>query len=491
MDIRMKSLENVPGAGILVDSEYTVIGGNVRAEIVFRENLAEIRGANLETFRDWGLFDDETLVEWKRDIDRVLDGETGELSSQITFSPTDDEYAYNLRILPPETDERAVRCLFRSVGTRQRYEETITSLHVATRELVGAEDTDTVLAKTAEAAHDVLGFPGTSVRRYNPETEMLDFVAFGAVVNKITSRPPYPVEDSPHGTAYRKGQTVIDDIDPESDPYDREDFTQTMYIPIGETGILSVGTVGKTFDETDVQFAEILAENAATAITVVETTNTLRNQRERLEQFASIVSHDLKNPLNSAELYRDLVEETGDLEYLERVADAHERMSSMIDNLLTMARIDARTVEKESADLDTLTKRTWGTVAPASATLQCTFPADRTVSGKPELLRHVFENLFRNAFEHNDAPVTVTVGDLPDTRGFYVEDDGSGIPSDQHDQIFDYGHTTADNGNGFGLAIVKHVVDVHGWRIDVTNGDNGGARFEIRTHSSDDVPRRD
>lgn len=484
----MNSLDTVPGAGVLIDSDYTVVDSNVRAEIVFRENVDEIQGTKLGTFRDWGLFDDQTLGELKRDIDSVLDGEFEEVTSQISFKPTSgDKYAYNLRILPPaDTDRQAVRCLFRSVGTRQRYEETITSLHVATRELVAADDTETVLVKTAEAAHDVLGFPGTSVRRYNPQTEMLEFVAFGAVVNKLDSRPAYAVDDSPHGTAYLEQQTVIDEIDPESDPYDREDFTQTMYIPIGKTGTLSIGTVGKSFDETDVQFAEILAENAATAIKVVDTTNRLRRQRERLEQFASIVSHDLKNPLNSAELYRDLVMDTGNMEYLEQVADAHHRMSDMIENLLTMARIDARDMEKEPVDLNAVTKRTWGMIAPAGATLQCTFPADRTVNAKSELVSHIFENIFRNAFEHNDSPITVSVGDLTNYQGFYIEDDGRGIPADQHDQLFDYGFTTVDEGNGFGLAIVKHVVDVHGWSIEVMNG-NDGARFEVRTHSGDNV----
>jgi signal transduction histidine kinase len=485
----MNTLDTAPGAGIIVDSDYTVIDGNVRAEMVFREDLEEIRGTKLDSFRDWGLIDHQTLNELKGDIDRVLDGESGDISSQIDLTPgTDDEYAYNLRIFPPsDSEDETVRCTFRSVGTRERYEETITALHVATRGLVEADDIEDVLAQTAEAAHDVLGFPGTSVRRYNPEMEMLELVAFGAVVNKHTTRPPYPVHDSPHGTAFLEGRTVIDNIDPDDDPYDREDFTQTMYIPIGETGILSVGTVGNTFDETDVRFAEILAENAATAIRVVDTTATLRNQRKRLEQFASIVSHDLKNPLNSAELYLDLAMDTGEREYLEQVEDSLDRMDEMIENLLTMARIDAHDFQKEPIPLHNLTIRTWESVVNTDATLHCALSKERTVHGKAELLRHVFENLFRNAIEHNEPPVTVTVGSLPDEQGFYIEDDGVGIPANQHDHVFDYGHTTAENGNGFGLAIVERVIDVHGWSIDVTGGEHGGARFEIRTQDGREV----
>lgn len=483
----MDTPDSVPGAAILVDPDHRIVDGNVRTEIVFRNDLEEIQGTTLDALTDRGLLDDGALAKWKADVDSVLDGEVEEVSSGISFRPeSGDKYDYDLRVFrPDDVDGDAVCCSFRSVGTRERYEETITALHVATRELVEARDIEDVLVGTAEAAHNVLGFPGTSVRRYDPETGMLEFVAFGAVVNKVEERPPYPVDDSPHGKAFRTGQTVIDSIDPGEDPYDRDDFTQTMYIPIGETGTLSVGTVGKPFNETDVQFAEILAENAASAIRVVDTTATLREQRERLDQFASIVSHDLRNPLNSAELYLELAMETGEQNHLERVADAHDRMNEMIENLLTMARIDAHDVDSEPVDLTALVNRTWGAVATPDATLQCALSPERTVHGDEDLLRHVFENLFLNAVEHTDTQVTVTVGSLADGQGIYVADDGEGLESGQEDTIFEYGYTTAEDGSGFGLTIVENVVDVHGWSIDVTDGGGGGARFEIRTGTGD------
>ena len=73
--------------------------------------------------------------------------------------------------------------------------------------------------------------------------------------------------------------------------------------------------------------------------------------------------------------------------------------------------------------------------------------------------------------------MTVTVGDLPD--GFYIEDDGPGIPQADREEVFAAGYSTASAGTGFGLSIVNRVAQAHGWDVRVTDGSDGGARFEI------------
>jgi signal transduction histidine kinase len=82
-----------------------------------------------------------------------------------------------------------------------------------------------------------------------------------------------------------------------------------------------------------------------------------------------------------------------------------------------------------------------------------------------------------DAVEHGGEGVTIRVGALDD--GFYVEDDGDGIPESKRDDVFDAGYTTAADGNGFGLSIVQKIVEAQGWSIDVTESAEGGARFEI------------
>lgn len=97
--------------------------------------------------------------------------------------------------------------------------------------------------------------------------------------------------------------------------------------------------------------------------------------------------------------------------------------------------------------------------------------------GDRSRLQQLLENLIRNSIEHAGEEVTVTVGALED--GFYVEDDGPGIPADERDEEFAAGHSTSEGGTGFGLRIVQQVVEAHDWSIQLTEGSDGGARFEI------------
>jgi signal transduction histidine kinase len=129
----------------------------------------------------------------------------------------------------------------------------------------------------------------------------------------------------------------------------------------------------------------------------------------------------------------------------------------------------------ESVSLAELPNNCWQNVETGDATLQT--KANRTIRADPNRLAQLFENLMRNAVEHTSQDVTVTIGELDD--GFYVEDDGSGIPEDSRDDAFEAEYTTADEGTGFGLSIVKEVADAHGWDITITEGSEGGARFEI------------
>lgn len=73
--------------------------------------------------------------------------------------------------------------------------------------------------------------------------------------------------------------------------------------------------------------------------------------------------------------------------------------------------------------------------------------------------------------------MTVTVGDLPD--GFYVEDNGPGIPAESRGEVFEPGYSKSQAGTGFGLSIVGEIATAHEWEVHLTDGSNGGARFEF------------
>jgi signal transduction histidine kinase len=86
--------------------------------------------------------------------------------------------------------------------------------------------------------------------------------------------------------------------------------------------------------------------------------------------------------------------------------------------------------------------------------------------------------LVRNAIEHGGESVTVTVGELD--SGFYVADDGMGIPKDEREQIFEVGDSMSNAGTGIGLSIVQQIADTHDWEISITDSAEGGARIELR-----------
>jgi signal transduction histidine kinase len=232
-------------------------------------------------------------------------------------------------------------------------------------------------------------------------------------------------------------------------------------------------------------------ESTGTVVVIRDITDRKLNQRrlqrqnERLDQFAAIVSHDLRNPLGVAETYLDFAAETGDPDDFEAVRESHERMDAMIDDLLTMARAETAVSDTDSVVVADIAATAWDTTQTGDATLDCELPDSMRVEADPSLLQNVFENLFRNSIVHNDASVRIEVGSIgnPESTGFYVEDDGTGIPDSEKDEVFDHGHTTSDEGTGLGLSIVSDLVEAHGWTISVTDSDSGGARFEVRLSS--------
>jgi signal transduction histidine kinase len=201
----------------------------------------------------------------------------------------------------------------------------------------------------------------------------------------------------------------------------------------------------------------------------------VKRANERLEEFAGIVSHDLRNPLTVATGHVELVRDDCESPHLEAIERAHSRMDVLIEDLLTLARDGETVTDTEAVNLTTVVEQCWNTVDTAEASL--TIESDRTVVADEPRLKQLFENLIRNAVEHGGSTVTVTVGGLE--NGFYIEDDGPGVPEDDAEAVFDAGYSTNDEGTGFGLSIVQRIVEAHEWDIRVTNSSNGGARFEI------------
>ncbi|MFC6975264.1 histidine kinase N-terminal 7TM domain-containing protein [Halomicroarcula sp. GCM10025709] len=276
----------------------------------------------------------------------------------------------------------------------------------------------------------------------------------------------------------------------------------------------SLLTTSGGFDETELYILSEVTDR-------YHSRQTLEERNERLDSFAQVLSHDLRNPLSVATGATELARDEPDPEHFTRVQDAHERMDEIIENMLTLARSGQSIEERERVGLRAVTEDAWSLVSTRNGTLV----VDETtpIDADPQRLQQLFENLFRNSVEHgstgsrpgaddsvehgstsnrtesddsvehgstgsrpgaddsveHDGGVTVRVG--PTESGFYVADDGPGIPPDSREEIFTSGVSSTADGTGVGLAIVQTIVDAHGWSITVTESDAGGARFEITT----------
>ncbi|PSQ55913.1 PAS domain-containing sensor histidine kinase [Halobacteriales archaeon SW_8_68_21] len=209
----------------------------------------------------------------------------------------------------------------------------------------------------------------------------------------------------------------------------------------------------------------------------------LTDRNERLDRFASIVSHDLRNPLSvirgSIEMAR-LRDETEPLERGERAVD---RIDQLVSELLTLARQGTGMDEPTEFGLANAAREAWETAAVGDNDddAELVVARDARVYGDRGRVRQALENLFRNATEHarpgaagtaevdsDDAPAdadALTVLVTATDGGFLVADDGTGVDPDDRESVFDSGFTTRADGTGYGLDIVREVVESHGWEV--------------------------
>jgi signal transduction histidine kinase len=213
------------------------------------------------------------------------------------------------------------------------------------------------------------------------------------------------------------------------------------------------------------------------------------------ERIASVVSHDLRNPLDAAlahlEAARDRTADDDVAAHVESVLDAHDRMQQIIQDVLTLARGEGAIDPRDDVAIGEVAADAWTTVETDVATLTVADDLPR-VEADPARLRRLLENLFRNSVEHGTAAdpgavervnVRVEAGD--EWAGFAVVDDGPGIDPADRERAFVPGYSSTERGTGLGLTIVERIAAAHGWVVGLGCGDAGGARVEIRVDGGD------
>jgi len=230
------------------------------------------------------------------------------------------------------------------------------------------------------------------------------------------------------------------------------------------------------FTDMERTFVELLTRWVSYELEERAAREQLERQNERLSEFAGIVSHDLRNPLNVAKGKLQLAGQTGESDHLDDAEAALDRMEGLVTDLLDLARQGSVIETVDEVDLAVVAADAWANVATGEAELVTDIAV--TVGADRDRLLQLLENLFRNSVEHGSTTTDLVVRVDTVADGFYVADTGPGIPEDEREAVFERGHST-NEGTGLGLTIVQAIADAHGWSIAVTESADGGARFEF------------
>jgi two-component system OmpR family sensor kinase len=217
----------------------------------------------------------------------------------------------------------------------------------------------------------------------------------------------------------------------------------------------------------------------------------------RLRRFIADASHELRTPLASirgyAEVFRmGAAREPADLDRaMRRIEDEASRMGVLVDDLLTLARLDeVQEAPRAEVDVAALARDAVDDARATAPTREITADAagPAKVSGDANQLRQVLANLLRNALVHTprDSPIEVSALSTGGEVRMEVRDHGPGLPTTDAEELFERfwraegGRERGRAGAGLGLAIVAAVVEAHGGRVSAANAPGGGASFVVR-----------
>lgn len=218
-------------------------------------------------------------------------------------------------------------------------------------------------------------------------------------------------------------------------------------------------------------------------------------------EFVSLASHQLRTPLTAIKWYAEMLsdEKKSKLtdtqrKYLKQVTDGNERMIELVNDLLNVSRLDLGTfsVEPKMIDIVQLAQSIVSDLGPLIHTKQIKLTQDYAkdipkVNTDPTLMRVVVENILSNSIKYTPQKGKVDIAIKKDKQNFMIsiKDSGMGIPKNQHDKIFtklfraDNATSSAAEGTGLGLYMVKGIVDNAGGKIWFESQENKGTTFFV------------
>lgn len=363
----------------------------------------------------------------------------------------------------------------RDVTTIKRQERMMATLHEASRRLVRAETSEQVARTAIDIAADITLVPEARV----------DLIEGGAL--RAIARTDGDIEWDERSfqrtvasgaTQYHTGSnevvTVTDDDHRDLEFPGEIESVRGLRIPLGEHGVFGIESDGNPLDPFTVEVGHVLASNTEAALDRAVQERQLTEQADRLEEFAALSSHELRNRLQIAMGTAERARAQQDIDAIDDVIETLDRMNRLISQLLALARTGSATRGSESIALSGISEVAWTAVEDETATLD--IESDGIVTADRDGLLEVLEMVFRTAVDGGGSEV-VRVGTLAD--GFYVEDDGTGLAAEQRADLLEPTYSPVADVTGDSVYLVATIADAHDWDVSVTEED-GKTRFSFQ-----------
>lgn len=442
---RMETLfNNTKEVMAIVDTDRTVLKVNEKTQEYLENSREELEGVKLGVYEH--LFPEN---EMKKLFDQALDGDKVNRTAEMK-DKHGDQKIMDFSLIPILNDEENVSSVLLELDDQtkvRRNQRQLEAVFNSSYELMALVDSDGEVLQVNKAVEeffdiekeDVEGLNYTDLDRYL-KNDTIDSAYLKFIKNKYFQKM---LEQNFH----RK--------------------TITVEKPDGQNAILDVSLKPVKNEEGEV--TSILAEGRE--ITEMKSNERqLRDQKQRMEKFSSIVSHDLRNPLNVASGYIELAKETGDSEDFEKAKEAVRRMDEIIEELLALSG-KPEDFKKEELKLSEIFRTAYSFV---DVEPEYSIEGDLEFSASSSGVTRMFENMIRNTVEHNE-DASIVVGTIE--KGFYYEDDGQ--LDENPEKITEYGYTGGSAGSGVGLSVVQRVSEIHDWDLNVVRNSENGLRLEF------------
>jgi CheY-like chemotaxis protein len=469
-----KIIDNIPGAIYLQDNENNVILANQKFKQFFSvEKFEDVVGSPIYDKID--LKNTELLKE--ADSKALKNLEKIKLSKQKFEESNNSENYFEVTKIPLGFGSNSKYILnFISESEGKKREEFLEEVLAASRKMSETKKESQIAKIAVKTMENSLEMPITTFFTINNEENIFEPEVSSKKAEELFDNPKLDKSNSLAGKVFEEGRPkFFESLDQEEEKFNSQTpIKSEIIIPVGENGVLISGSCSKKdFDQKEIFAAELLGSMTEAAIKRAKREKDLEKQNQRLNQFANIISHDLRSPLNTAQGYLELEMDQNN-ENLEQVQKAHKRIENIIESVLALAK-HTEDFEEQKVNMKDVAKKSWSfTESKEEDTLK--IEKEFFLKTDEDKLMNILENLFSNSIENSNKNVEVRVGSLE--QGFYVEDNGPGIPEEEKTKVLEFGYSNNDS-TGFGLSIVEQISNLLGFELTIEDSKEGGARFEF------------